>query len=869
MINPDRLTVKAAEALNAAVAEARRAGNPVVYDLHLLAALLAQDEGIVVPVLQKLGVNVTSVREAAAREMGRYAKQSDAQPTLSREINGVFDRAEDEAKKLGDEYVSTEHLLLGLSDAKGAESRRILNEAGATRAALLDALQAVRGTHRVTDQNPENQYQALQRYTRDLTDAARRGKLDPVIGRDEEIRRVIQVLSRRTKNNPVLIGEPGVGKTAIVEGLAQRIINGDVPEGLKDKRLVALDLGALIAGAKFRGEFEERLKAVLKEITESQGQFVVFIDEMHMLVGAGKAEGSMDAGNMLKPMLARGELRVVGATTLDEYRQHVEKDAALERRFQPVYVGEPTVENTIAILRGLKERYEAHHGVRITDGAVIAAATLSNRYIGDRFLPDKAIDLVDEAASRLRIEIDSMPQEIDEVERRVMQLEIERTALKKEKDKASVERREAIERELAELTEKSSGMKAQWQQEKATLGNVGKIKQEIEQTRTAAEQATRAGDLSKAAELTYGRIPELERNMKEAEGKLASQGGRPQFLKEEVTADDIAEVVARWTGIPVTRMLESERERLTKLDQELAERVVGQDEAVVAVANAVRRSRAGLQDPNRPIGSFIFLGPTGVGKTETARALADFLFDDERAMVRMDMSEYMEKHAVARLIGAPPGYVGYEEGGQLTEAVRRRPYSVLLFDEIEKAHPDVFNILLQILDDGRLTDSQGRTVDFRNSVIIMTSNIGSHYILEHTGGDWAETERQVMQALRQHFRPEFLNRVDDIVVFRPLGMEQIVRIVDLQLAHLEALLADRKLTLEVTPEAKQMLAEEGYDPAFGARPLKRAIQRLVQNPLAMEVLEGKFVDGDRVVVTLGTKGGLAFEHGTPAAVASA
>ncbi len=589
MINPDRLTVKAAEALNAAVAEARRAGNPVVYDLHLLAALLAQDEGIVVPVLQKLGVNVTSVREAAAREMGRYAKQSDAQPTLSREINGVFDRAEEEAKKLGDEYVSTEHLLLALSDAKGAESRRILNEAGATRAALLEALQAVRGTHRVTDQNPENQYQALQRYTRDLTDAARRGKLDPVIGRDEEIRRVIQVLSRRTKNNPVLIGEPGVGKTAIVEGLAQRIINGDVPEGLRDKRLVALDLGALIAGAKFRGEFEERLKAVLKEITESQGQFVVFIDEMHMLVGAGKAEGSMDAGNMLKPMLARGELRVVGATTLDEYRQHVEKDAALERRFQPVYVGEPTVENTIAILRGLKERYEAHHGVRITDGAVIAAATLSNRYIGDRFLPDKAIDLVDEAASRLRIEIDSMPQEIDEVERRVMQLEIERTALKKEKDKASVERREAIEKELAELTEKSSGMKAQWQQEKATLGNVGKIKQEIEQTRTAAEQATRAGDLSKAAELTYGRIPELERNMKEAEGKLASQGGRPQFLKEEVTADDIAEVVARWTGIPVTRMLESERERLTKLDQELAERVVGQDEAVVAVANAVGR----------------------------------------------------------------------------------------------------------------------------------------------------------------------------------------------------------------------------------------------------------------------------------------
>ena len=860
MISSDRLTVKAAEALNEALGLARRTGNPLVYDAHLLLALLQQEEGIVVPLLHKIGGNVADLRSRVEREIARYPKQTGAQPTLSRELHQVMDKADEFAKSLGDEFVSTEHLLVALADVRGTDSFAVLSSAGATRDALVQALKVVRGAHRVTDQTPENQYQALQKYTRDLTEAARKGKLDPVIGRDEEIRRVVQVLSRRTKNNPVLIGEPGVGKTAIVEGLAQRIINGDVPEGLKNKRLVALDLGALIAGAKFRGEFEERLKAVLKEITANEGQFVTFIDEMHTLVGAGAAEGAMDAGNMLKPLLARGELRVVGATTLDEYRKHIEKDAALERRFQPVYVGEPSVEDTIAILRGLKERYETHHGVRITDGAIVAAATLSHRYIGDRFLPDKAIDLIDEAASRLRIEIDSLPQEIDEVERRIVQLEIERQALQKEKDPASAQRRTALEREIAELKERSGAMKAQWQGEKESLQKVAKIKQQIEELRTQAEQAARSGDLGKAAEISYGRIPQLETQLRETEQQLGQrQSTAKRFLKEEVTAEDVAEIVAKWTGIPVSRMMESERERLTKLEEHLSQRVIGQPEAIHAVANAVRRSRAGLQDPNRPIGSFIFLGPTGVGKTETARALAEFLFDDEHAMVRIDMSEYMEKHAVARLIGAPPGYVGYEEGGQLTEAVRRRAYSVVLFDEIEKAHPDVFNILLQILDDGRLTDSQGRTVDFRNTVIIMTSNVGSSYILERGTRDWAEVETFVTAELRRQFKPEFLNRVDDIIIFHPLGMEQLDKIIDLQLHRLEQLLAERKMTIELTPDARRAIAEEGYDPSFGARPLKRAIQRVIQNPLALAVLEGRFGEGDHVVVGVGANGELTFE----------
>jgi ATP-dependent Clp protease ATP-binding subunit ClpB len=855
MIRPERLTIKAQEAFRDAGAIARQRGNPVVNDAHLFAALLAQDEGVVQPLLQKSGVNVTALRESVDREIAKFPQQSgDLEPSLSRELNRVFTLAEKEAKSLDDAYVSTEHLLIGLVEEKGTTARALLSTEEVSVGDLRAALKDVRGAHKVTDVEPESKYQALERFTRNLTDLARQGKLDPVIGRDEEVRRVMQVLSRRTKNNPVLIGEPGVGKTAIAEGLAQRIVNGDVPESLRNRELVTLDIGQLLAGAKYRGEFEERLKSVIKELVDAEGRYIVFIDEMHTLVGAGAAEGAVDASNLLKPALARGELHVVGATTLDEYRKHVEKDPALERRFQPVMVLPPSVEDTIAILRGLKEKYEVHHGVRITDNALIAAATLSDRYIGDRFLPDKAIDLVDEAASRLRIEIDSLPQEIDEVERRIVQLEIQRQALIKEKDKAAKERLTGVEQEIAGLREQSGGMKAQWQAEKEAIHGIQGRKAELETLRGEVDQATRRGDLQRAAELRYGRIPELEREIGVDEVRLAEVQKNARYLREEVDAEDIAHIVAKWTGIPVTKLLEGDRERLTRLEAELHRRVIGQDEALTAVSNAVRRSRAGLQDPNRPTGSFIFLGPTGVGKTETARALAEFLFDDERAMVRLDMSEYMEKHAVARMIGAPPGYVGYEEGGQLTEAVRRRPYSVVLFDEIEKAHPDVFNVLLQILDEGRLTDSQGRTVDFRNVVIIMTSNIGSSHILEWAEGrmggsaEWGPVAERVRGELRNHFRPEFLNRVDDIVVFKPLSREDLSHIVDLQVEHLRRLLGEKKIRLEITQAAEDLIADLGYDPIYGARPLKRVIQGKLQNHIAMELLEGEYAEGDTIRV---------------------
>jgi ATP-dependent Clp protease ATP-binding subunit ClpB len=833
------------EGLQAAQSLASELGHAEIDNEHFLSALLSDPEGIAQPIFDKLGVAPRTVEEKLRAELEKRASaHGGATPGLGREFSTVLNAAEAEMSKLKDEYLSAEHYLLALADAR-VSAARLLKEAGITRTKLMEALKQVRGAHRVTDQHPEGKYQTLEKYGRDLTEMARKGKIDPVIGRDNEIRRTMQVLSRRTKNNPVLIGEPGVGKTAIVEGLARRIISGDVPESLKNKRLIAMDLGAMIAGAKYRGEFEDRLKAFIKEITDSDGEIVLFIDELHTIVGAGAAEGAVDAGNLLKPALARGELRTIGATTLDEYRKHIEKDPALERRFQPVKVDEPTVEDTIAILRGLKERYEVHHGVRIQDAALVAAATLSHRYISDRFLPDKAVDLMDEAASRLKIELDSMPTEVDVIERQVMQHEMERQALKKEKDAASKERLARIEKELAELRERGAAMKAQWQSEKAEIDKAGKLNEQLEQLKIDLEQAQRRGDLTEASEIQYGHIPAVTGQLELHHAKLAEmqQGGR-QMMKEEVTEEDIAEVVSTWTGIPVSNLREGEREKLVKMEERLGARVIGQRPAITAVSNAVRRARAGLQDEARPIGSFIFLGPTGVGKTELSRALAEFLFDDEAAMVRIDMSEYMEKHSVARLIGAPPGYVGFEEGGQLTETVRRKPYSVVLFDEIEKAHHDVFNVLLQVLDDGRITDGQGRTVDFKNTVIIMTSNIGSHFILDDANAE--QREARVMEALRGHFRPEFLNRVDEIIIFDRLSDEDLTHIVEIQLTRLLKRLTAQKLTLKLTDAAKHYLAREGYDPVYGARPLKRAIQHGLLDPLSMEILAGTFREGDTI-----------------------
>ncbi|MBC2737466.1 MAG: ATP-dependent chaperone ClpB [Desulfobacteraceae bacterium] len=843
----DKLTIKSQELIQNAQSLASRYGNQQIVNEHLLLAMLEEKEGIARTVLRKLGVAPDAVRDEIRTAVDRLPKVSGASEVyLATDTRAAIEKAFDEAAKMKDEYVSIEHILLVLAEAKGGEAAAVLKRHGVTRDGLLKVLMEIRGSQRITDPNPEEKYQALEKFSRDLTELARTGKLDPVIGRDEEIRRIVQVLSRRTKNNPVLIGEPGVGKTAIVEGLARRIVEGDVSESLKNRRLVALDMGALIAGAKYRGEFEDRLKAVLKEIEDAEGEVILFIDELHTLVGAGAAEGAMDASNMLKPALARGTLRCVGATTLKEYRKYIEKDAAFERRFQPVLAVEPSVEDTISILRGLKEKYEVHHGVRIKDSAIVAAATLSDRYIADRFLPDKAIDLMDECASKLRIEIDSMPTEIDDIQRRITQAEIERQALKKESDRDSRDRLKKLDEEVESLNETMRGMKAHWQHEKQLIQQLREIKEQQEQLGTEAEQAQRAGDLARVAEIRYGKATELERRMEAVRAKLAELQGEKKMLKEEVDDEDIAGVVSRWTGIPVSKMLEGERDKLVRMEARLGRRVIGQEEAIAAVSNAVRRARSGLQDPNRPIGSFIFMGPTGVGKTELAKALAEFIFDSEQAIVRVDMSEYMEKHSVARLIGAPPGYVGYDEGGYLTEAVRRRPYAVILFDEIEKAHPEVFNVLLQILDDGRMTDGKGRTVDFKNTIIIMTSNVGSQMIQNLADNDRAEMERRVMEALRASFKPEFLNRIDETIIFLGLQPGQIAAIVDIQMQHLAKRLADRHITLELSAAARDFLAEKGYDRVYGARPLKRAIQQYIENPLAMELLKGNYGEGTRL-----------------------